>query len=266
LRERDYSARLLWAVVAVPLVILLVVGSVEKARALLTEGRSGGLVAKQSSVNPEVEMADWVAENVPEGEHMLVVAEPPINGAAVGVARNTYLIFLNDDRYEATQLQLDQPPCSSSPNVPNSCDPEKTSISAIPPDAIWIESTGGCHVLSLSIANLLEQMRQSDADYLMISGSHTFPGILQLSQILQRSNAFELAHFEPAQRSSSKRGVVLLKRTGQEPKTLSTQMTTEVLMSIRRCERAQGPGYQERMKSTFPNGIVTLSRSNPRKG
>jgi 4-amino-4-deoxy-L-arabinose transferase-like glycosyltransferase len=266
LRERDYSARLLWAVVAVPLAILLVVGSVEKVRALLPGGPAGGPSGNQEEPNPEIEMADWVAQNVPEGEHMLVVAEPPINGAAIGVARNTYLIFLNSDRYEATQLQLDQPPCSSSPNVPNSCDPEKTSISNIPPDAIWVETTGGCHVLSLSMPNLLEQMRQSDANYLMISGSHTFPGLLQLSPILQRSNAFELAHGEPTRRSSSKRGVVLLKRTGQEPKTLSTQMTMKVLMSIRRCERARGPGYKERMKSTFPNGIVTLSRGAPRKG
>jgi len=109
-------------------------------------------------------------------------------------------------------------------------------------------------------------MRQSDADYLMISGSHKFPGILQLSKILQRSNAFELAHVEPAQRSSSKRGVVLLKRTGQEPKTLATQMTMQVLMGIRRCERVQRPGYKERMQSTFPNGIVTLSRGTPREG
>ena len=115
-------------------------------------------------------------------------------------------------------------------------------------------------------ASLMEQMRQNHADYLMISGSHKFPGILQLSPILQRSNAFELAHVEPAQRSSSKRGVVLLKRTGEEPKTLSTQMTTESLTGIRRCERAQGPGVNERMQSTFPNGIVTLTNPTPRKG
>jgi 4-amino-4-deoxy-L-arabinose transferase-like glycosyltransferase len=265
LRDRDYSARLLWAVVAVPLAIVLVLGSVDKVRALLPGGPAGRPSGGQEEPNPEIAMADWVAQNVPEGEHMLVVAEPPINGAAIGVARNAYLTFLNGERYGATQLQLDQPLCSSSPNVPNSCDPEKTSISDIPPDAIWVEMTGGCHVLSLSMPNLLEQLRENDADYLMISGSHKFPGILQLSQILQRSNAFELAHVEPAKRSSSKRGVVLLKRTGQKPKALSTQMTMKVLSSIRRCERAQGPGYRERLQSTFPNGIVTLP-SSPRKG
>lgn len=266
LRERDYDRRLLWAVVAVPLVVLLVVGSVDKVLALLPGGPAGRPPGTQEEPNPEIAMSDWVAQNVPEGEHMLVAAEPPINGVAVGVARNTYLLFLSGYRYEAAQLQLDQPPCFSSPNVPNSCDPGETSISNIPPDAIWIETTGGCRVISLSMSNLLEQMRRGDADYLMISGSHQFPGILQLSQILQRSNAFELAHVEPARRSSSKRGVVLLKRTGREPKTLSTQMTLQVLMDIRRCEQAKGSGYEERIESTFPNGIVTLSRGAPREG
>jgi hypothetical protein len=211
-------------------------------------------------------MANWVAENVPGGAHILVVAEPAINRAAIGVARANYLIFLNGGRYEATQLQLDQSACSSSPNVPNSCDPEEASISRIPPDAIWVEMSGGCHVVSLSMSNLLEQMRQNNSDYVMISGSHMFPGILQLSPILQRSNAFELAHLEPARRSSSKRGVVLLRRTGRQPETLPTQMSMNVLLNLRRCELATGPGHRENMKSTFPNGIVTLSRSSPRKG
>ena len=43
-------------------------------------------------------------------------------------------------------------------------------------------------------------------------------------------------------------------------------MTTEALTSIRSCERAEGPGYKERMQSMFPNGIVTLSEGAPRKG
>ena len=265
-RERDYSARLLGAVVAIPLAILLLVGSVQKVQAMLHPNLDGGLSGKQTIAYPEIEMNDWVAENVPEGENILVVTEPAINQPALRVARDNYLTFLDGGRHELTQLQLDQPVCSSSPNMPKNCDWEKNSISRIPPDAIWVETLSTCRVISLSMSNLLEQIHQSNSDYVMISGTHVFPGILQLSQILQRSNAFELAHVEPAQRSSSKRGVVLLKRTGQEPKTLSTQMTMEVLMSIRRCERAQGPGYKERIQSTFPNGIVTLSRGGQRNG
>jgi hypothetical protein len=36
-------------------------------------------------------------------------------------------------------------------------------------------------------------------------------------------------------------------------------------MSIRRCERAPGPGSEERIQSTFPNGVVTLTHPTPRK-
>ena len=263
LRERDYSARLVGAAVAIPLAILLLVGSVQRVQAMLSPDLDGELSADQTQAYPEIEMNDWVAENIPDGEHIIVATEPAINGAALRVARPAYLTFLDDGRHELTQLQLDQPVCSSSPNMPVNCDWEKNSISRLPPDALWVETFGGCRVISLSMSNLLEQTHRTNSDYVMISGTHVFPGILQLSQILQRSNAFELAHVEPARRSSSKRGIALLKSTGEEPKTLSTQMTTSVLMDIRRCERAQGPGYKERIKSTFPNGIVTLSHSTP---
>jgi 4-amino-4-deoxy-L-arabinose transferase-like glycosyltransferase len=265
LRESNNSARLIGAVVAVPLAILLVVGSVEKVRALLPPDLAGGLSGKHSVAYPETEMADWMAQNVPEGKHVLVVAEPVINGAAINVARANYLIFLDGGRHELTQLQLDQSTCYPTPNVPVKCDPEKTSISRIPPGAIWLETSGRCHVISLSMSNLLQQTRQSNSDYVMVSGSLVFPGILLLPPILQRSSAFEVAHVELARRSSTKRGVVLLKTTGREPKTLSTQMTMNALLNLTRCEQAKGPGYSERMKSTFPNGIVTLSRSSLRK-
>ena len=262
LHERDYSARLIGTVVALPLATLLVVGSVEKVQALLPPDLAGGLSGEHREASPETEMADWMAQNVPEGEHVLVVAEPAINGAAINVARANYLIFLDGGRHKLTQLQLDQSACFATPNVPVSCDPEKNSISRIPPDAIWVETSGRCHVISLSMSNLLKQTRQSNSDYVMISGSHVFPGILQLPSILQRSDAFEVAHVETGRRSSSNRGIVLLKTTGREPKTLPTQMTMNALLNLTRCEQAKGPGYSERMKSTFPNGIVTLSRSN----
>ena len=265
LRGRDYSARLIGAFVVVPLATLLMVGSVQKVQALLPPDLAGGLSGKHSVAYPETQMTDWMAQNVPEGEHVLVVAEPAINGAAVSVARSNYLIFLDGGRHEFTQLQLDQSACFPTPNVPVSCDPEKNSISRIPPDAIWVEKSGRCHAISLSMSNLLEQTRQSNSEYVMISGSLVFPGILQLPPILQRSNAFEVAHAELGRRSSTKRGVVLLITTGREPKTLATQMTMNALLTLTRCEQAKGPGYSERLNSTFPNGIVTVSRSSFRK-
>ncbi len=266
LRERDYSAGLPVAVFAVSLAILLLAGSVQQVQAMLSTNPDGGLSGGQPVADPEIEMNDWVAENIPEGKPILVVSEPGINFTALRVARTNYLMFLDGGRHELTELQMDQSVCASSPNMPKECDLAENSISRIPPDAIWVETTGGCRAISLSMPNLMEQMRESDADYLMISGTNVYSGLLQLPRILHRSNAFEPAHVEPAERSHSRRGVVLLKRTGQEPKTLATQMTAEALTNIRRCERAKGPGYKERMQSTFPNGIVTLSEGAPRKG
>jgi 4-amino-4-deoxy-L-arabinose transferase-like glycosyltransferase len=263
LRRRDYSSSLVGAAVVVPLVILLLVGSAQMVQAMLRTNPDDALSGEHTVKYPEIEMNDWVAGNVPEGKHILLATEPGINVTALRVARADYLTFLDAGRHEFTQLQLDQSVCSPSPNMPVNCDWEGNSISKIPPDAVWVETAGTCYAISLSMSNLLEQMHQTNSDYLMISGTHVFPGIMQLSAILQRSNAFEAAHVE---RLNPKRGVVLLKRTGREPKTLPTQMTRQVLLNLRRCERAQGPGYEERMKSTFPNGIVTLLVPTARGG
>jgi hypothetical protein len=85
-----------------------------------------------------------------------------------------------------------------------------------------------------------------------------FPGLLQLPSPLQQSNAFEVIHAEFGQEgeSGAYEGVVLLKSTGRAPKAVPTQMDAYTVRSLKRCEQAKGPGYAERIRSRFPNGIV----------
>jgi hypothetical protein len=52
---------------------------------------------------------------------------------------------------------------------------------------------------------------------------------------------------------------VLLKSTGQTPKAVPTQMNATTMLRLRRCEQAQRPGYEKRIESKFPNGIVVVS-------
>jgi hypothetical protein len=108
------------------------------------------------------------------------------------------------------------------------------------------------------MSNLLEQVGQSRAGYVMVSGSYIFPGILQLPSPLQQSNAFEVIHAEFGQEgeSGAHEGVVLLKSTGRAPKTVPTQMDAYTVRSLKRCEQAEGPGDAERIRSKYPNGIV----------
>jgi hypothetical protein len=118
-----------------------------------------------------------------------------------------------------------------------------------------------CSAISLSMSNLLEQVRQSSSGYVMISGSYAYPDILKLSSLLEESNAFEVVHTEldPKGKSSANQGVVLLKSTGRAPKAVPTQMNANTLLRLRRCEQVKGPGYQERIRSMFPNGILRVS-------
>jgi 4-amino-4-deoxy-L-arabinose transferase-like glycosyltransferase len=262
LRGRGYSGRLIGAMVAAPLVILLLAASVERVLALLPENPASGFSERHRVALQDTEMIDWMAQNVPEGEHILVVAEPAINAAQAN-----YLMFLDGRRHEWTQLQLDQGICVPRPNIQIRCDPDENAISRTPPNAVWVQSiqvipsiqiSGRCKVISLSMSNLLEQVGQSRAGYVMVSGSYMFPGVLQLPSPLQQSNAFEVIHAEFGQEgeSGAYEGVVLLKSTGRAPKAVPTQMDAYTVRSLKRCEQAKGPGYAERIRSKFPNGIV----------
>jgi hypothetical protein len=263
LRGRGHSGRLMGTLVAAPLAILLLAASIERVQVLLPESPASRLSERHRVALQDTEMIDWMAQNVPEGEHILVVAEPAINEAQAN-----YLMFLDGRRHEWTQLQLDQGICVPRPNIQMGCDPDDNALSRTPPDAVWVQSiqviptiqvTGRCKVISLSLSNLLEQVGQSRADYVMVSGSYMFPGILQLPSPLQQSNAFDVVHAEFGREgeSNAHEGVVLLKSTERAPKTVPTQMDAYTVRSLKRCERAEGLEDTQRMRSTFPNGIVT---------
>jgi len=200
-------------------------------------------------------MIDWMAENVPEGKHILIVSEPAIN-----VPQANYLMFLDGGRHEWTVLQLDQGICVPRPNVQTNCDPAQNAISKIPPDALWVQRFGGgCDFISLSAPNLLEQSRQSRSAYVAVSGNYVFPSILELPVALRASNAFDLAHANVVvqrTRTGERQGVVLLKSTGRAPEDTPTRMNANTALSVKRCEQARGPGYGARIRSRFPNGIV----------
>jgi Dolichyl-phosphate-mannose-protein mannosyltransferase len=247
-RGRGYSARLAGAVVAVPLVIFLLVSSVERVQALLPEN-SVELISEQHRIAPQAsEMVDWTTENVPAGERILVNA-----------AQGNYLAYLDGGLHEWTFLRLDQEPCESKPNIQMKCDPDNGTISKIPPNAVWVQTKGKCRVISLSMPNLLEQVKRTGSDYVMITGSSKFPGILSLPSLLQESGAFEVIRVEG---SSGVQGVVLLKSTGRTPEATPTLMNRNTVVNLKHCRQAESQGYSNWLRSKFPNGVLGMTVSN----
>jgi 4-amino-4-deoxy-L-arabinose transferase-like glycosyltransferase len=245
--ESGYLVRLAGLVVAVLLVVLLLVLSVERAQALLPENFAG--LSKQHRVAPQAtEMVDWIAENIPEGERVLVNAQ-----------QGGYLAYLDAGRHEWTVLRLDQGICVPRPNTQIRCDPDENAISRIPPDAVWVQMIGKCKVVSLSMPNLLKQVRQSGSDYVMITGSPVFPGILGLPALLQESGAFEVVHVEGR---SGAQGVVLLKSTGRAPEAVPTLMNRNAVTNLSHCEQAKGQGFSNWLRSKFPSGILKVTVSD----
>jgi hypothetical protein len=113
----------------------------------------------------------------------------------------------------------------------------------------------------LSASNLLEQSRHSGSNYVAVSGNQVFPAILGLPPALRTSDAFDLAHGNVVLRGKPgvKQGVVLLKGTGRTLGTVPTRMNANTAFSLKRCEQARGPGYENRIESRFPNGILGLN-------
>jgi hypothetical protein len=247
---RGYPGRLIGALVAAPLAIFLMVAVVERAQALLPENPSM-LSGQHRAVPQATQMVDWMDKNVPEGEHIVVPPEYTLN---------RYLVFLDGGRHEWTFLRLDQDVCESRPNLQTGCEPGENAISRIPPDAVWVHIVDQCKVASLSMSNLLEQMRQTRSGYVMISGNYKLPGILALPSPLRESGAFEIVHSEldHGGRWGANQDMVLLKRTGRAPGTVPTLMDAKTMLRLTHCERAKGPGYTERMRSDFPHGILRV--------
>ncbi|MDP9439715.1 MAG: glycosyltransferase family 39 protein [Actinomycetota bacterium] len=246
-RGRGYAARLAGAAVAILLTIFVLAASVQRVQGLLPEDPARALAGQQAVAPQASAMADWTTENVPEGERILV-----------NTAQGNYLAYLDGGRHEWTFLKLDQEPCVPKPNIQTDCDPDEGAISRIPTDAVWVQAKGGCEVISLSMPNLMEQVRRTGSGYVMISGSPKFPGILGLPTILQRSGAFEIAHSEGGRGAG---GVVLLKSTGRPPEAVPTLMNRSTVANLGRCEETKRQGYENWLRSRFPHGILRVTVS-----
>jgi 4-amino-4-deoxy-L-arabinose transferase-like glycosyltransferase len=240
-RGRGYAARLAGAMVAVPLVIMLLVASVGRVQALLPDSPVGGLSGRHLVSPQATEMVDWMTENVPEGVHILV-----------NVAQGNYLAYLDGGRHEWMFLRLDQDICESRPNLQTNCDPDENAVSRIPPDAVWVQMKDECRVISLSMTYLLQQVPRTGSGYVMITGNAKYPSILELSSLLRKSGAFQVVH---AEGRSSSQGVVLLKSTGREPEAMPTLINKHTVIDLKRCEQAKGREYSNWLRSKFPNGI-----------
>jgi len=192
-------------------------------------------------------MIDWTTENVPEGEHILANA-----------AQGDYLAYLDGGRHEWAFIRPDQGICAPRPNTQIRCNPANNAISRIPPDAVWVQMIGKCKVVSLSMPNLREQLRRSRSDYVMISGSSVYPGIVALPSVLKDSAAFEVSHTEGG---SGAEGTVLLRSTGHAPEDAPTLMNRNAVLNLRRCEQTKSQGYANWIRSKFPNGILEVTVS-----
>ena len=251
--KRSGGPALMGATAVAVSAVLLLSSAGMRMQAQLFES-PGGLSEGGAGVPEALAMTDWMAGNVPEGESILVNS-----------AQANYLAFLDGGRHRWAELQLDQKVCVPRPNAQIGCDISQNYISKTPPNTVWFQMKGfgmegACRAISLSMPNLMQQVRREGSGYVVLSGSPKYPGLLELPSRLKDSGAFEVANSELTRKGTvgAEGGVILLKSTGRRPRPVPTQMDSYSAFLLQRCEQAKGPGYTERMLARFPNGIVVV--------
>ena len=265
---RDPRLNLRWSLAfgaASVLIVVLVWGAVSQVQYLrsddvnLMDANSKNLNVQNHYINennPAVQdMHNWIADNVPEGEEIIVTP-----------GYSHQLAFLDGMQHGWTPLQVD---CSTGPNfylAPGACSPSKETAQAPPQPAVWFKMNESCEGYALSLATLMQQMDRSGATYLLTTQEHSSsedpPDNLAWAPYLDSSGAFETVYSSylpgaPAREQSY--GLVLLKQTGRDPTPAPTQMDARTAGHLISCEqRVWGERYAERIRSTFPNGIEVI--------
>lgn len=218
--------------------------------------------------NPSVlEMHDWIARNVPEGENILTTWN-----------YSDHLIFLDDERHDWTLLEMDCEKNLRDRQRAETCPPDEEIAQAPPQPTVWFEMDEDCEAAALSMPTLMRQVEESGSEYVLISQHLYHPDTLYWTSNLLLSGAFELAYdthppsgTSPSQSAAAeitpefailsnlRSDLVLLKRTGQSPKPVPTQMNWITVERLISCEQAtQGEQYVEEIRSMFPNGIEVV--------
>ena len=192
----------------------------------------------------------WMERNVPPGS--MVVTMP---------FHASYLVFKDGGRHRWTTLGLDQSPPITNPTAAKgySQDVDTDTIYQIPPRALWVmmsRDESNCTVLSYSIPHIMYQLRKENARYLMVAGDPRLTGLMVSSDGLVESRLFVKLHQEG--RDQGNAGFALLERTGDPPRPVPTWMGARTILGLVRCERDRGPGYERRITSKFPQGIVLV--------
>ncbi|MGI9050975.1 MAG: glycosyltransferase family 39 protein [Rubrobacteraceae bacterium] len=203
------------------------------------------------------DMHDWVSRNVPDDENVL--------------ATKLYLgqlAFLDGSKHEWKSLEITCRTGSLAPGV-TGCTPGKEVFLNPPNPAVWFQipprqmagsrKENQCSAFALSLPGLLNQMEQSNSEYLMLTPDWQYPGVLGWAPYLADSDAFKIVHATPTSRDKNTGilvGLILLKRTGEPAKAMPTRMAPRTVLQLVRCERQKaGVRYAKEIRDSFPNGI-----------
>lgn len=232
------------------LVAALAVSSVVQTRSLLTEDERYAPRDPNNQVNQaELQMSRWIQRNVPGRDTILSTW-----------LYSAQLAFQDGGQHRWIFMQAD---CVTRARQPEDAacarDTSRTRHWPPAPETAWLQMVPGCDATAFRMTDLLQQMKDADARYLLVTRGPRYPAVLAWAPQLVRSGSFEVVHSAYLSRGptvESARGLVLLTRTGRPPKPQPTLMDVDAVMYLIQCEQSvHGERYARAIRATFPRGI-----------
>ena len=239
-----------WPIVpAALLAVFLLFSATSEVRALV-----GGPTTKYpTNENNEAvrDMGAWMSSNVPKGEVVFTTHLYRRQMAFQDDARHRWIDFRADCQ-KGYKGGVRAAKCAFGEDVAET--PSQPTV--------WYSMGAKCNqAAALSVPNLLRQMEEEDAEYLMVTNGANHPEVWAWAPGLVDSGAFEVAHASPLEdsnpRTAEGSGLFLLKRTGLEPELTPTRMDAKTVIRLAQCRKAaHGARYAEEVRGAFPAGIM----------
>ena len=254
LAARGREIRRRWPVVpAVLLAVFLLVSATSEVRALV----DGPTAKYPTDENNEAvrDMGAWTSRNVSEGEVIFTTH-----------LYRRQMAFQDDARHSWIDFRVDCQKGWKGGVRAARCMPGEDVAEAPIQPAVWFSMGAKCdQAAALSVPNLIGQMEEAGAEYLMVTNGANHPEVWAWAPGLVESGAFEVAHASPLEdsdpRTAEGSGLFLLKRTGAEPKLTPARMNAKTVLRLVQCRKAaHGSRYAEEVRASFPAGITLQPR------
>ncbi len=133
-----------------------------------------------------------------------------------------------------------------------------------PQSTVWFYMFPDCGGAAVSANTVLKQAERTDSDYVMVAHDPRFVDLFSAAEGLAATGAYSIIHTEslPSEGASARKGLALLRRTGNPAAPAPARMSATSARRLMRClKAAEGDRYAAAIRKSFPQGIVVTGKA-----